>query len=248
MPRRNFNDLIAFLTVAREGNFTRSASTLGITQSALSQAIKSLEAHLKIRLFTRTTCSVSLTEAGDRLFAAISGRFEVPEIELHIAEVTFSEQLHGLRDGDFVCGLAHTANVGGDIVAEPLWQDPLGVAVPTRHPLLVYPSIPLYVLAGYPLILCDWQVGELSRFLHPLEDDVYVVEPVSSHDMMLALVGAGYDIGFITINRFALCRRSDVVVRPLAGDSAVMTTYLLQPDNANSAALLARFIARLHER
>jgi len=76
MPRRNFNDLIAFLTVAREGNFTRSASTLGITQSALSQAIKSLEAHLKIRLFTRTTRSVSLTEAGERLFSAISGRFE----------------------------------------------------------------------------------------------------------------------------------------------------------------------------
>jgi len=39
--------------------------------------------------------------------------------------------------------------------------------------------------------------------------------------MMLALVNAGYGVGFITINRFALCRRSDVVVRPLAGDSAV---------------------------
>jgi len=66
--------------------------------------------------------------------------------------------------------------------------------------------------------------------------------------MMLALVSAGYGIGFIAKNRFALCRRSDVVVRPLVGDSAVMMTYLLQPDNANSAALLARFIARLHER
>jgi len=83
MPRRNFNDLVAFLTVAREGNFTRSASVLGITQSALSQAIKSLEEHLKLRLFTRTTRSVSLTEAGERLFAAVSGRFEEIDTEIN---------------------------------------------------------------------------------------------------------------------------------------------------------------------
>ncbi len=82
MPRRNFNDLQAFLTVAREGNFTRSANALGITQSALSQAIKSLEEHLDIRLFTRTTRSVSLTEAGERLFAAVSGRFDEIDAEL----------------------------------------------------------------------------------------------------------------------------------------------------------------------
>ncbi|MDN7874896.1 LysR family transcriptional regulator [Burkholderia aenigmatica] len=83
MPRRNFNDLQAFLTVAREGNFTRSANALGITQSALSQAIKSLEEHLEIRLFTRTTRSVSLTEAGERLFAAIGGRFDEIDAELN---------------------------------------------------------------------------------------------------------------------------------------------------------------------
>lgn len=82
MPRRNFNDLIAFLTLAREGNFTRSANALGVTQSALSQAIKSLEEHLELRLFTRTTRSVSLTEAGERLLAAIGGRFEEIESEL----------------------------------------------------------------------------------------------------------------------------------------------------------------------
>jgi len=180
-------------------------------------------------------------------------REEAPEIEMHVSEVTLSEQLRGLRDGDFVFGLAHTADVGAGIIAEPLWQDPLGVAVPIRHPLLAYSVIPLHALVGYPLILCDWQVcdgccRELSRLLHSLDDDAYVVERASSHDMMLALVSAGYGIGFITTNRFALCRRSDVVVRPLAGDCAVMTTYLLQPDNANSATLLARFIARLHER
>lgn len=82
MPRRNLNDIQAFLTVAREGNFTRSANALGITQSALSQAIKSLEANLDIRLFTRTTRSVSLTEAGEQLYKAVGNRFDEIEAEL----------------------------------------------------------------------------------------------------------------------------------------------------------------------
>ena len=59
MARRNFNDLLAFVTVAREGSFTRAAGVLGVTQSALSQAIKTLEESLGIRLLTRTTRSVS---------------------------------------------------------------------------------------------------------------------------------------------------------------------------------------------
>jgi len=175
-------------------------------------------------------------------------REETPEIEMHVSEVALSEQLRGLRDGDFAFGFAHTADVGGGIVAEPLWQDPLGLVVPIRHPLLVYNAIPLHALAGYSLILCDWQGSELSGLLPSWEDDAHIIERASSQDLMLALVSAGYGIGFIATNRFALCRRSDVVMRPLDGDSAVMTTYLLRPANINLIAPLARFIARLHER
>ena len=64
MARRNLNDLMAFVTVAREGSFTRAAATLGVTQSALSQAIRGLEERLRIRLLTRTTRSVAPTAAG----------------------------------------------------------------------------------------------------------------------------------------------------------------------------------------
>ncbi|MBE2321392.1 LysR family transcriptional regulator, partial [Solirubrobacter sp. CPCC 204708] len=52
MARRNFNDLLAFVTVAREGSFTRAAGVLRVTQPALSQAIKTLEENLGIRLLT----------------------------------------------------------------------------------------------------------------------------------------------------------------------------------------------------
>jgi DNA-binding transcriptional LysR family regulator len=82
MARRNLNDLLAFVTVAREGSFTRAAGALGVSQSALSQAIKALEERLRIRLLTRTTRSVSPTPAGDRLLQAIGNRFDEIEAEL----------------------------------------------------------------------------------------------------------------------------------------------------------------------
>ena len=86
MARRNLNDLLAFVTVAREGSFTRAAATLGVTQSALSQTIRGLEDRLQIRLLTRTTRSVSPTPAGERLMNAIGHRFD--EIEAELDELT----------------------------------------------------------------------------------------------------------------------------------------------------------------
>jgi DNA-binding transcriptional LysR family regulator len=82
MLRRNLNDLLAFVTVAREGTFTRAAAALGVTQSALSQAIRGLEERLQIRLLTRTTRSIGLTPAGERLMRTIGHRFEEIEAEL----------------------------------------------------------------------------------------------------------------------------------------------------------------------
>ncbi|MFM0733138.1 LysR family transcriptional regulator [Paraburkholderia sediminicola] len=82
MVRRNLNDLLAFVTVAREGSFTRAAAALGVTQSALSQTIRALEERLQIRLLTRTTRSVSPTPAGERLLNALGHRFDEIEAEL----------------------------------------------------------------------------------------------------------------------------------------------------------------------
>jgi DNA-binding transcriptional LysR family regulator len=86
MPRENFNDLIAFLTVAREGSFTRAAAQLGVSQSALSHTIRALETRLGIRLLTRTTRSVSATEAGERLLMTLGPRFD--EIEAEVAALS----------------------------------------------------------------------------------------------------------------------------------------------------------------
>ncbi|RSK87542.1 LysR family transcriptional regulator [Pandoraea apista] len=86
MQRENLNDLQAFVTVARERSFTRAAAQLGISRSALSHAMLALEARLGVRLLTRTTRSVSTTEAGARLLGTLAPRLD--EIEAELASLT----------------------------------------------------------------------------------------------------------------------------------------------------------------
>jgi DNA-binding transcriptional LysR family regulator len=82
MPRSNLDDLLAFIAVVRERSFTRAAAKLGVSQSALSHTLRRLEGRLGIRLLTRTTRSVSPTEAGDRLLQRLGPHFEQIETEL----------------------------------------------------------------------------------------------------------------------------------------------------------------------
>jgi DNA-binding transcriptional LysR family regulator len=76
MRQADLNDIVAFLAVAREKNFTRAAAGLGVSQSALSQTVRGLEARLGLRLLTRTTRSVAPTEAGERLLRAAGPRLD----------------------------------------------------------------------------------------------------------------------------------------------------------------------------
>ena len=86
MQRANLGDLSAFLAVARDRSFTKAAQKLGVSQSALSHTIRELETRLGVRLLTRTTRSVSPTEAGERLFHSIGSQIE--EIEAALAAVS----------------------------------------------------------------------------------------------------------------------------------------------------------------
>ncbi|AHJ74847.1 LysR family transcriptional regulator [Kosakonia sacchari] len=82
MLKDNFNDLFYLIVVARERSFTRAAAKLGVSQSALSHAIRGLEERLQIRLLTRTTRSVAPTDAGEALINSIGPRFKEIEEEL----------------------------------------------------------------------------------------------------------------------------------------------------------------------
>jgi DNA-binding transcriptional LysR family regulator len=82
MQRGNLDDLLAFLAVARERSFTKAAAQIGVSQSALSHTIRALEARLGVRLLTRTTRSVSPTQAGERLLQTVAPRLEEIDAEL----------------------------------------------------------------------------------------------------------------------------------------------------------------------
>ena len=90
MARENFNDILVFLAVARERSFTRAAAKLGVSQSALSHTIRDLESRLGIRLLTRTTRSVSMTEAGEDLFRTAAPRVE--EIDAKLSALSESRE------------------------------------------------------------------------------------------------------------------------------------------------------------
>ncbi len=82
MQKPHLNDLQAFVIVARERSFTRAAAQLGMSRSALSHCMRTLEERLGLRLLTRTTRSVSTTEAGARLLASVAPRLQEIELEL----------------------------------------------------------------------------------------------------------------------------------------------------------------------
>jgi DNA-binding transcriptional LysR family regulator len=134
MAQVNFNDLAAFALVARERSFTRGAAKLGVSQSALSQTIKSLEARLGLRLLTRTTRSVLPTEAGARLLQTVAPRLE--EIETELAA------LSALRDKP-----AGTVRItAGEHPALSVLQPALKRLLPD------YPDITVEIIVDYGLI------------------------------------------------------------------------------------------------
>jgi DNA-binding transcriptional LysR family regulator len=134
MQRENFNDILAFIAVAREGSFTKAAAQLGVSQSALSHTIRNLEARLGIRLLTRTTRSVSPTEAGERLLVTVAPRFE--EIEAEVAA------LSALRDKPAGTIRISTAEHAANTVLWPKLADFLPR----------YPDIHVEIIVNYGLI------------------------------------------------------------------------------------------------
>ena len=82
MQRDELGNLAMFLAVAEERSFTKAAAKLGISQSALSHTMRRLEAKLGLRLLTRTTRSVALTDAGERLIATLRPALEAIDDKL----------------------------------------------------------------------------------------------------------------------------------------------------------------------
>lgn len=202
----------------------------------------------------RSTLRIALSDsvAQPRLAAILARcREEEPDIDVRLFEVPLSVQLRGLRDDTFDAGFSRSADVGDAIIARPLWLDPLVVTIPTRHPLLAHKEIPLQELLRYPLVMCHPEIcagcsRQVQRILRNAEAEPLVVEHVTSMDMMLTLVAAGYGLGFATLTYIAVCKHPEIVARPLGVEGSILTTYLLTPD-IDTSPQLGGFIDRVME-
>ncbi|MEQ9946387.1 LysR family transcriptional regulator [Pectobacterium aroidearum] len=176
-------------------------------------------------------------------------RQEEPEIEVRLSEVALSQQIRGLHDELYDVGFAQSDEADG-LVAEPVWHDPLMVAVPARHPLLAHKHVPLDEVLRYPLALCDTNTFEghahqVDLILRRASLEPLVTERVASFDLMMTLVSAGFALGLAGASQIEASRESTVIARPLAGGSHKLTTYLLRAGGEPSDALI-RFIERVY--
>jgi DNA-binding transcriptional LysR family regulator len=123
MRLTQLNGLVAFMTVAEKRGFSAAARSLGVSPSALSQSIRSLEARVGVPLFVRTTRSVSLTEAGERLLAR-SG----PSLREAMAAVEEASTASDAVTGRLRLTVPH--------IAVPLVIEPVLPLLRQRHPQL----------------------------------------------------------------------------------------------------------------
>lgn len=171
MARENINDILVFLAVARERSFTRAAAKLGMTQSALSHIIRGLEERLGVRLLTRTTRSVSPTDAGERLLQNVGPRLE--EIEAEIAAVSDL--------GDKPAGTIRITAID-HVVDSVLW--------PRIAPLLPqYPDLHVEISSDYRLVDIAAERYDIGvRWGDQVEKDMIAVR--LSPDVKMMIVGA----------------------------------------------------------
>jgi DNA-binding transcriptional LysR family regulator len=171
MARDNINDILVFFAVARERSFTRAAAKLGMTQSALSHIIRALETRLGVRLLTRTTRSVSPTEAGERLLLNVAPRLE--EIEAEIAAISDM--------GDKPSGTVRITAID-HTVDTVLW--------PRIAPLLrQYPDLHVEISSDYRLVDIAAERYDIGvRHGDQVEKDMIAVRVTA--DVPMAIVGA----------------------------------------------------------
>jgi len=171
MLKDNFNDLLSFMVVARERSFTRAAAQLGVSQSALSHAMRNLEARLDVRLLTRTTRNVSPTEAGEQLLLRLTP---------HLVEI--EQELTALRDRrDRPAGNIRIS-AGEHAMSAVLW--------PVLKPFMAhYPDINIEVTVDNGLTdIVDGRFDAGVRLGEQIAKDMIAVR--IAPDMQMAVVGS----------------------------------------------------------
>ena len=168
------DDLVVFVTVAREGNFTRAAAKLSVSPSAVSQTMRALEERLGVRLLTRTTRSVTRTEAGERLLNEIAPLLD--QIDQHLSAVA------DLRERP-----AGTVRITADEFAAQ------HVVWPKLFPLLeTYPELTVELITDYGLTDIVAQRFDAGVRLGGIIDTDMIAVPIGPEMRMVTVASPGY--------------------------------------------------------
>ena len=171
MLRDNIHDILVFLMVAKERSFTRAAAKLGMSQSALSHIVRDLETRLGVRLLTRTTRSVSPTDAGERLIETVAPRLD--EIEAEIAAVSDL--------GDKVSGTIRITAID-HVIDSVLWP-----RISTLLPR--YPDLRVEISSEYRLVDIAAERFDIGvRYGDQVEKDMIAVR--LTRDVPMMIVGS----------------------------------------------------------
>ena len=168
-------------------------------------------------------------------------RQENPDIDYRLVHASVPEQVQGLREARFDVGFALTNDVDEGIDAQPLWSEPLVLALPINHPLARFRRVPLEELQHYPLVLWDAEACEghariADRVIGRFDREPLVIDRVASGESMATLVAAGLGLGLAS----ASCltgQDAGVVTRRLATKSPSCITYLLRRHDDSREAL-----------
>ncbi|HCE38613.1 MAG TPA: LysR family transcriptional regulator, partial [Alcanivorax sp.] len=174
MLRENATDLMSFVVVARLGSFTSAAAQIGVSQSALSHAVRGLETRLGVRLLTRTTRKVTPTTEGERVLERIAPHFTQIEEELQALVETRDRPVGTIR----ITATDHAADT-------VIW--------PKLSPVLkAYPDLKVEVITDYSLTDIVAEKYDAGVRLGEQVSEGMIAVRVSADFRMLAVASPGY--------------------------------------------------------
>lgn len=160
-------------------------------------------------------------------------RAEAPETLAVLIDVAATGQQQERPGDSFDFALSATHREWPGWVCEPLWHDTLAVAVAKRSHLLAYREVPCQAALKQPLIYArstaeaSWHAVAQSLFENELWDRETAV---STFEVAMTLVAAGYGIAVAPTTRLAGYRCQGIALRPLARAPMIVTVYLIRPD------------------
>ena len=203
------------------------------------------QARTKVRAAARggrSQLRIGLTDSlSQPRLARLSAHFYAtePELELRLFEMSFSQQLMGLRNDLLDVGFAWGADVGDGIIAEPIWAEPIEIVLPVGHRLATQKIVSLADAAREPLILANPEIepgcrAQYEALLSGASGGraLNIVDQVPSRGMLITLVATGRGIGFIIPSQAEeVVQRADIVGLPLV-EAPTITTYALRRNEA----------------